>query len=74
MRNETKKFVAVVDRWSLFRGHLHNFFLKMGPQNCRRYRQVAVSSGLTFFSFRQYTVSQKFFLQITYTFLKIKLK
>ena len=44
--------VDVVDRWSLFRGHLSNKF-RMGPQNggcCRqvdRYLEVVVDSGLT---------------------------
>ena len=34
------KFVAVVDRWSLFRGTFMLQKFKMGPQNGGRYRQV----------------------------------
>ncbi len=36
------KFVAVFDRWSLFRGSFLLWELKLGPQNCGRCRQVVV--------------------------------
>jgi len=36
------KFVAVADRWLLFRGCFMLWKLKMGPQNCGRCRQVVV--------------------------------
>ncbi len=36
------KFVAVVDRWSLFRGSFMLWKLKLGPQNCGCCRQVVI--------------------------------
>jgi hypothetical protein len=36
------KFVAVVDRWLLFRGSFMLYKMKTGPQNGGRYRQVVV--------------------------------
>jgi len=47
------KILAVVDRWSLFRGHLYSkklIKLNMVAQNGWRYRQVILRSGLTVFS------------------------
>ncbi len=41
------KFVAVVDRWSLFRGRLMFKRPRLGLLNGGRCRQVVVSSGLT---------------------------
>ena len=41
------EFVAVVDRWPLFRGSFMLCKLKLGLQNAVRCRQVVVSSGLT---------------------------
>jgi len=41
-RPRDPKFVAVVDRWSLFRGSLQLWKLKLGPQYSGRYRQVVV--------------------------------
>ena len=41
------KIVAVVDRWSLFRGSFMLYTLILGPKNRDRYLQVVVSSGLT---------------------------
>ncbi len=45
------KIVAVVDRWSLFGGHLCTQSSN-GTKSGGRYRQVVVSSGLTVFSTR----------------------
>ena len=39
------KIVAVVDRWSLFRGHLSNKKFKLGPLNGGRCRLVLLFGG-----------------------------
>ncbi len=36
------EFVAVIDRWSLFRGSFMLWKFKLGPQNCGRCRQGVV--------------------------------
>jgi hypothetical protein len=41
------KFVAVLDRWSLFRGNFMFQKIENGTPNGGRYRQVVVNSGLT---------------------------
>ncbi len=41
------KFVAVVDRWSLFRGRFTLWKLKLGPWIRGCYSEVVVNSGLT---------------------------
>jgi hypothetical protein len=41
------KKVAVVDRWSLFGGHLFNKNFKMGPENGGLYGQVVVIGKLS---------------------------